>query len=102
MKGYQPVNTTAALIVKLNTYLSEQQAPFNTNVLEYWLRQTQECSEIKELVFKLFTIPASSVSSERDCSTAEYTLNKRRSRLLPEKINKILYLNRNLKFVSDE
>lgn len=93
-----PINSSASLIVKINSYLSDpKQYDYSTNILEFW--HSHECEELKTLAFEIHVIPGSSVASERDCSAAEYTINKRRARLHSEKIKKILYLNRNLKFV---
>lgn len=69
----------------------------STDVILYW--KNHEFEELSEMALQLLIIPASSVSSERDCSSAEYTINKRRTRLLPERVKKILLLNRNLRFL---
>lgn len=94
------MNTTASIIVKLNEYLGDcNEYPLSLDVLEYW--KEHKFIELKEIAEEILIIPASSVASERDCSTAEYTINKRRARLKPPKVKKIIYLNKNLKFVPD-
>lgn len=92
------MTSTAQAIIKFNSYLSkDDEVPMSTNIIQYW--KNHEFKELAEMALKLLIIPASSVASERDCSTAEYTINKRRTRLTPIRVKKILFLNRNLRFV---
>jgi len=92
------INLTASSIVKLNEYLTDcREYPLSVDVLEFW--KNHECIELRQITQELLIIPAVLVASERDCSAAEYTINKCGARLLPERVKKIIYLNRNLKFV---
>lgn len=97
------INSSAVAIVKFNEYLNQPLLPFKvkdeeeTNIIQYW--NENEFKQLAQLAKEVLVIPGSSVSSERDCSTAEYTINKRRARLRPENVKKIIYLNRNLKFI---
>lgn len=96
-------NSSAVIIVKFNEYLNEPRLPFKqnkkeqTDILQYW--HDHDFKELTQLAKGILVIPGSSVRSERNCPPAEYTINKRRARLTPENVKKILYLNRNLKFV---
>lgn len=94
------IHSTAEAIMKLNAYLTrDDNLPFDINILDYWKRH--EFTELCDIALDHLIIPAGSVASERDASSAEYTINKRRARLNPENVKKILFLNRNLQFVND-
>ncbi|KAK7590111.1 hypothetical protein V9T40_001724 [Parthenolecanium corni] len=78
------LTTTAEAIVKLNDYIFRDEIlPFETNIIEFW--KSYKFPELGSLALKLLIIPGSSAASERECSSAEYTLNKRRARMAPER-----------------
>ena len=54
-----------------------------------------------QTVRTLLATPATSVPSERIFSEAGYVAHARRSRILPENLNKIIFIKRNLKYVPD-
>lgn len=90
-------STSAEAIVKFNAYLNTPQKDFSENVLKFWA--SYDFTELSEYALRILAIPGSSVPSEREFSAAEYTINKRRSRLDPTNVEKILFLNRNFNFL---
>lgn len=89
---------TSRAIIHLNAYLTEP-VIFETNFdpIKYW--EEHPCVELREIALKYLPIPGTSVASEALFSAAGYTATNRRNRLSPENLEKILFLNKNLKLL---
>lgn len=57
-----------------------------TDILQYW--HNHDFKELTQLAKEILVIPGSSVNSECDCSSAEYTINKIHAGLTPGKVKK--------------
>ena len=82
------------------TKISLQQKK-ETSVLSWWKSQKVNFPCLFQAVRALLATPATSVPSERIFSEAGYVARARRSRILPENLNKIIFIKRNLKYVPD-
>lgn len=86
------------IIVQFQNYLAEPQIRFTLNPLEQWKTRGTKYPKLSELANKYLNIPATSVNSERCFSTAGNIVTAKRSTLLPDNINMLvfLYQNRNV------
>ena len=66
-------------------------------VLEQWQRSEHFYPRLSILIKKYFAIPTSMVPSERVLSLAVAIVNKKRTRLKPEKVDMIIFLSMNMK-----
>ena len=66
------------------------------NPLKWWLSNEKYLPHLSLVARKYLCIPATSVPSERAFSTAGCVVNKKRSCLLPENVNKLVFLAENL------
>ena len=82
------------------TKLSHQQKK-ETPLLTWWKSQKVNFPCLFQTVRALLATPATSVPSKRIFSEAGYVARARRSRILPENLNKIIFIKRNLKYVPD-
>jgi hypothetical protein len=90
--------TTATLIVKQYvemSYIDRKEDP-----IEFWKKHHSTFKDLYKLVCKYLCIPATSVPAERIFSIAGLITNDRRNRLGSEKIDQIIFLNRNIKSFS--
>lgn len=85
----------ASSTIQVNAYLQEPAQNFEElkNPIDYW-RKYQNC-ELKEVALKYLIVVATSVPSERLGSAAGGTVNERRTNLLPEHVNELVFLNKN-------
>jgi len=65
--------------------------------LLWWKQYCSQLPVLSKLAHKYLCIPATSVSSERAFSTAGHVINSKRSCLLPEHANMLVFLAQNLK-----
>ena len=78
----------------LNAYLDEDLESDDYKPLEYWCNHKD--INLSKLAYKFLSTPASSASSERVFSKANNILTSRRSRMNPDKVEKLLFLGDNL------
>lgn len=71
---------------ELKEYLESPPAPRNTNILDWWAKT---CHDVARMVF---SIPASSATSERAFSDWRFIINKRHVSLSPDSIKKLLFI----------
>ena len=67
------------------------------NPLNWWQIHENEFPRISRLAKKYLCIPASSATSERTFSKSGQLISKLRSRLNPSLVDKIVFLNRNMR-----
>lgn len=60
--------------------------------LHWWKVNSTRYSYLSYIAKKYFTIPAMSVPAERAFSVAEHIANQKRSCLLPQNINRLVFL----------
>lgn len=89
------VVASTALIIR--HYLELPLANRSQNPIPYCEKYKNVIPEIYYLQKRYLCLPATSVPSERLFSIAGQVANDRRSRLLPENVNNILFLNANMK-----
>ena len=65
--------------------------------LLWWKQYSSQFPVLSKLAHKYLCVPATSVSSERAFSTAGHVINAKRSCLLPEHVNMLVFLAQNLK-----
>ena len=64
----------------------------NSNPLLWWKERSLKLSS---LVLKLFSIPATSVPSERVFSSAKNVVTKKRNRMLSQTVDRLIFLYEN-------
>lgn len=79
-------------------YLAEPEIGHNQCPLAWWKSREKRYPTIAQLARRYLAVPATSASSERDFSTAGYTVRPHRASLLPENVSMLvfLYQNRNI------
>ena len=70
------------------------------NPLQYWKNNEKSKITLSRLARKYLCAPAGSVPSERLFSTAALIADDRRNRLLPEKVEMLLFLKKNLPLIN--
>lgn len=88
-------NSTVSASSEVNSYLQEPLLSPDTDVLIYW-KMNQKHPRLKKLAKKFLGIPPATVFSERLFSTAGIICDSKRSRLDPERVKMLVFLNKNL------
>lgn len=87
-----PVNSSQK---EITAYLKDDLSPPLSSALDY--RKTNlKFSKLKKLAIKYLCIPPATVFSERLFSTAGLICDRKRSRLDPERVRMLVFLNKNL------
>ena len=77
-------------------YLEEPPLNPNGNPLKWWMVNEQRFPKVSCIARKYLCAPSTSVPSERVFSAAGNIVSKKRSSLLPENVNSLIFLNKNL------
>jgi len=77
--------------MNLNIQLTE-----NDDILQFWLQHKSKFPNLASIVQDYYAIPASNTIVERLFSSSKNTISDRRTRLSTEKVNKLLFLQKNL------
>lgn len=81
---------------ELENYLNfPQNFDFNSTVLSYWQQNCIKYPRLYRIAIRLFSIPATNLSSERNFSAAGLTLTDHRSNLNPNNVNHLLFIKSN-------
>ncbi len=80
---------------EVDTYMRDNLPSLDTDPLEWWKIQKTRFPRLAILARRYLCIPGTSVPSERIFSTAGLTVNRLRTRLTPEHVNMLLFLNKN-------
>lgn len=88
---YGEKNEITDLSTEFDTYMAKPQLKFDLNAFEWWKTRRTKYPRIAELAIKYLNIPATSVASERCFSTAGNIVTSKRSRLLPENVNTLVF-----------
>lgn len=81
---------------EMKRYLGEDPVGLEYNPLQWWRPRAQLYPHLAILVRKSWCLPASSVRSEEVFSVAGDILRPKRARLLPENVNKLVFLSENI------
>jgi hypothetical protein len=68
----------------------------NDDVFSFWKENEKSFPTLSTIVRELYAIPASNTIVERLFSSSKNTVTDRRTRLSAEKVNKLLFLQKNL------
>lgn len=88
-------NVTADATVEVQRYMMEPNIGRQEDPLQYWERQKHLYPSLHKLAVAFLSTPASSVPCERVFSKAGEILCKKRNRLNPKTVEKLLFLNKN-------
>ncbi|KAM4557777.1 E3 SUMO-protein ligase ZBED1-like [Odontesthes bonariensis] len=80
---------------ELDGYLKDRPPPLDTNPTDWWKNNTGRYPRLAKLAQRNLCIPATSVPSERVFSAAGLTVNRLRTRLTPEHVNMLIFMNKN-------
>ncbi|XP_016422359.1 zinc finger BED domain-containing protein 4 isoform X1 [Sinocyclocheilus rhinocerous] len=82
--------------VELDVYKKDTSIPLTSCPLKWWKEHAQTYPLLSSLSKAYLTVPATSVPSERVFSTAGDIVNAQRSQLLPENVDMLFFLQKNL------
>ena len=77
-------------------FLRIQPLSSDENCLQWWKKNAERFPTIAKVAKRYLCIPATSVPAERVFSTAGLIINEKRSSLLPENSDMLIFLNKNL------
>ncbi|XP_051806099.1 zinc finger BED domain-containing protein 4-like isoform X2 [Acanthochromis polyacanthus] len=89
-------SVVADAMIEVQRYLSSANIPRTEDPLEYWKSQKNTYPHLFKLSQKYLSTPASSAPCERIFSKAGEIASKRRNRLSPNMLQKLLFLNKNV------
>ncbi|CAI6371097.1 unnamed protein product [Macrosiphum euphorbiae] len=87
---------TSGATALIRQYLSIPHQKLNCNIFTFWNQQKSALHPIGDIAEKYAIIPATSVPSERIFSKAGQILCARRNRLLPENLDTLIFLSKNM------
>ncbi|KAK7912837.1 hypothetical protein WMY93_013048 [Mugilogobius chulae] len=96
LQSQKQSNVMADAIIEVQRYLSGPNSPRSQDPIEYWETQRSNFPHLFKLAQKFLSTPASSVPCERVFSKAGELVSKRRNRLGPSLLQKLLFLNKNV------
>lgn len=97
MKKTTPYKSSSA--EEVDTYLKEPLQQPTADIFSYW-KNNQTFPHLKKLAVKFLCVPPATVFSERLFSSAGIVCDQKRSRLDPERVRMLVFLNKNLKLSS--
>ena len=80
---------------ELKMYLSLDPVPSDIDVLDWWKLHAKQLPLISNIAKQILCTPATSTPSERAFSKAGTLISEKRSLLKPDKVDKVLFLNKN-------
>lgn len=88
--------TTSSAMVLVKEYLSMPYQELSCKLGENWEKHKTLLYPLNEVALKYATIPATSVPSERIFSKTGQIMSARRNKLLPENLDILVFLNKNM------
>ncbi|XP_055034115.2 E3 SUMO-protein ligase ZBED1-like [Misgurnus anguillicaudatus] len=85
----------AGIEAELQSFLRETPPPLNCPPTDWWKVNEMRFPALAKLALRYLCIPATSVPSERVFSAAGLTVTRLRSRLTPDHVNMLIFLNKN-------
>nr|XP_022920550.1 zinc finger BED domain-containing protein 1-like [Onthophagus taurus] len=92
-------NSVSSSTITMRQYLEERIIPRNECPLKWWQARAILYPELSNLAEKYLSVMATSVPSERTFSKSGQILSERRSSIQPKRMEKILFLNMNQRFL---
>ncbi|XP_068118237.1 zinc finger BED domain-containing protein 4-like [Hyperolius riggenbachi] len=80
---------------EINAYLAEPLLQPSSDIFKYW-KENKKYQNLRKLSKKFLITPPSTVISERLFSTSGNIVDRKRSRLDPERVRMLVFLNKNL------
>ena len=80
---------------ELHRYKLEEPLDLESDPLKWWLQRHTTYPHISKFLQGVWSLVATSVPSERVFSVAGNVINEKRSRLLPENVDKLVFLFEN-------
>ena len=90
------LNGIQAVESELRRYQDEETIDLDANPLVWWKSRMCQYPLLAQLVRMVWSLPATSVCSEQVFSAAGNVLTKKRARLLPENVDKLVFLHQNI------
>ena len=99
VKEEKTPSTDRAAIIRdeIIRYMTTDRVSGKTDPLAWWEVKQMLFPSLSCLTVRFLSTPATSVPGERVFSAAGYTVNKQRSSLYPENVDKLIFLNKNYK-----
>ncbi|CAF3148872.1 unnamed protein product [Rotaria sp. Silwood2] len=93
--------STSTSYDELKEYMAlDVQLTEDDNILEFWLQQKSKFPVLFSIVQDFYAVPASNTTIERLFSSSKNTITDKRSSLGAEKLNQLLFLQKNLKLLN--
>lgn len=92
---YGTVVTAADPQLEVDMYRKESRSSLDSNPLEWWGANHTRFPRLASLAERYLCIPGTSVPSERVFSAAGLVVNRLRTRLTPEHVDMLVFLNKN-------
>ena len=83
------------------SYIGESKADHHSNPLQYWKKNKLQYPLLAQLARKYLAPPCTTVPSERLFSTAGNIVTDKRTRLDIDKVEMLLFLNKNVRLNED-
>lgn len=80
---------------EVDSFLKDPAPHVDSSPTQWWKGNAARFPRLAKVAQRFLSIPATSVASERVFSAAGLTVNKLRSRLTPEHVDMLLFLNKN-------
>jgi len=87
---------TSSATALMRQYLNIPHQELKCNVFNFWDQQKSALHPLGDIAEKYAIIPATSVPSERIFSKAGQILSARRNRLLPDNLDTLIFLSKNM------
>ena len=87
------VNVTSDAIILTRQYLEKPNLARNLDPLQFW--NTYDSEPVRKLAHKFLSVPPTSVPSERIFSKTGSIISERRTRLKPEIVHKLTFIQQN-------
>ncbi|XP_059210868.1 E3 SUMO-protein ligase ZBED1-like [Centropristis striata] len=92
---YTSTQCDTGIETEVQNFLRETPPPLHCSPIEWWKINDGKFPRLARLARQYLCIPATSVPSERVFSAAGLTVTRLRSRLTPEHVNMLIFLNKN-------
>ena len=84
------------VVQEMSVYLSMDQVDPSVDVLTWWQIHATKLPMIANIAKQILCVPATSTPSERAFSKAGNLVTERRAQLKPNKVDMVLFLNKNM------